>query len=166
MEDSLPAYPSGNNKVKVFISYSSKDADLMNELLTQLKVLAISDKQIEFWQDGLLEPGMTWDQEIKDKLHAAHIVLMLVSASFLTSEYVLNIEIKDTLLKQEKGEVSAIPVIVKPCAWRETPLAKFQALPRKGVPVTQYQDRDTAWLEIVTGVQSVIKNWKKKFESV
>ena len=163
MEDS-PTIPfSSNNKVQLFISYSSKDTDLMNELLTQLKVLAISDNQIEFWQDGLLEPGIVWDREIKEKLHAAQIVLMLVSASFLTSEYVLNIEIRDTLLKQEKGEVSAIPVILKPCAWQNTPLSKFQVLPRKGIPVTQYPDRDIAWLEVVTGVQSVIKKWKTKF---
>lgn len=134
----------------------------MNDLLTQLKVLTISDKRIEFWEDGLLEPGVEWDAEIKNRLYNAHIVLMLVSANFLTTEYVLNIEIKETLLRQEKGEVSAIPVILKPCAWKDTSLAAFQALPRKGTPITQYPDRDAAMLEVVTGVKRVIDNWKIK----
>jgi hypothetical protein len=161
MEGSQPHNAHGNNKVNIFISYSSKDVDLMNDLLTQLKVLTISDKQIEIWEDGLLEPGLQWDNEIKDKLHAAHIVLMLISAYFLTTEYIWNIEVQNTLSRQEKGEVSALPVILSPCAWMQTPLAQFQALPRKGRPITDFTDRNTALLEVVNGVQRVIKYWKQ-----
>ena len=152
------------NKVNIFISYSGKDSDLMNDLLTQLKVLTISDKQIEIWEDGLLEPGIDWDQEIKNKLNAAHIVLMLVSANFLTTNYIWNIEVQDTLLKQQKGDVTALPIILSPCAWTQTPLAKFQALPRKGRPITDFPNRDVALLEVVNGVNSVISVWKKKLE--
>jgi hypothetical protein len=151
-----------NGKVKVFISYSSKDADLMNELLVQLKVLTISNKQIEFWQDGLLEPGLKWDEEIKEKLHAAHIVLMLISAYFLTSDYVWNIEVQKTLERQEKNDVTAIPIILSPCAWMQTPIAQFQALPRKGRPITDFPDRNTALLEVVNGVYKVIRNWEQR----
>jgi hypothetical protein len=74
MENNPAVKNIGEKKVTIFISYSSRDIDLMNELLTQLKVLTITDKQIEFWQDGLLEPGLRWDEEIKAKLHTAHIV--------------------------------------------------------------------------------------------
>ncbi|MBD0294032.1 MAG: toll/interleukin-1 receptor domain-containing protein [Flavisolibacter sp.] len=157
---------SGKNKVNIFISYSSKDADLMDDLLTQLNVLTIDDKQIEIWQDGLLEPGMQWDAEIKDKLHAAHIVLMLISARFLTTDYIWNIEVQNTLSKQQRGEVSALPVILSPCAWMQTPLAQFQALPKKGKPITEFPNRDVALLEVVNGVQKVIAIWKKKLELV
>ncbi|MBD0366560.1 MAG: toll/interleukin-1 receptor domain-containing protein [Flavisolibacter sp.] len=157
---------SGKNKVNIFISYSSKDADLMDDLLTQLNVLTIDDKQIEIWQDGLLEPGMQWDAEIKDKLHAAHIVLMLISARFLTTDYIWNIEVQNTLSKQQKGEVSALPVILSPCAWMQTPLAQFQALPKNGKPITEFPNRDVALLEVVNGVQKVIAIWKKKLELV
>ncbi len=166
MESTLPLNVYQNNKVKIFISYSSKDAALMDDLLTQLKVLTINDKQIELWQDGLLEPGLQWDDEIKDKLHAAHIVLMLISANFLTTEYIWNIEVQNTLSRQERGEVSALPVILSPCAWMQTPLAQFQALPRKGRPVTDFPDRNTALLEVVNGVQRVIKSWKTRLELV
>lgn len=162
MEVTLPLNADGHDKVKIFISYSSKDVDLMNDLLTQLRVLTISDKQIELWQDGLLDPGLQWDDEIKDKLHAAHIVLMLVSAHFLTTDYIWNIEVQNTLSRQKSGEVSALPVILSPCAWMQTPIAQFQALPRKGRPVTDFTNRDTALLEVVNGVERVIKNWKTK----
>ena len=168
MENHFAADPgvSMSNKVSIFISYSSKDAVLKEDLLTQLKVLTISDKQIEIWEDGLLEPGINWDTEIKDKLHAAHIVLMLISARFLTTNYIWNIEVEETLLRQQKGEVTAIPVILSPCPWMQTPVAQFQALPKKGRPVTDFPDRDTALLEVVNGISRVIAVWKKKLELV
>jgi hypothetical protein len=151
-----------NGKVNVFISYSSKDADLMSDLLIQLKVLTISDKGIEFWQDGLLEPGLKWDEEIKNKLHSAHIVLMLISAYFFTTDYIWNIEVQNTFERQEKNEITAIPIILSPCAWMQTPIAQFQALPRKGRPITDFADKNTALLEVVNGVHRVIRNWKQK----
>ena len=166
MENQSSTNSPGSNKVYIFISYSSKDADLMDDLLTQLKVLAISDHQIEIWQDGLLEPGMEWDQGIKEKLHAAHIVLMLISARFLTTNYIWNIEVQDTLSRQQKGEVTALPVILSSCAWMQTPLAQFQALPRKGRPITDFPNKDVALLEVVNGVSRVILSWKKKLELV
>jgi hypothetical protein len=91
---------------------------------------------------------------------------MLISAHFLTTEYIWNIEVQNTLSRQEKGEVSALPIILSPCAWMRTPLAQFQALPRKGRPVTDFPDRNTAFLEVVNGVQRVIKNWKTRLELV
>jgi hypothetical protein len=87
---------------------------------------------------------------------------MLVSAHFLTTDYIWNIEVEQTLPRQEKGEVTAIPVILSPCAWRQTPLTQFQALPRRGKPVTDFPNKDTALLEVVNGVQSVIRTWKDK----
>lgn len=158
----MPGTAEKTNKVSIFISYSSKDLDLMNELLTQLKVLTISDKQLELWQDGLLVAGLQWDDEIKNKLHEAHIVLMLVSANFLTTDYIWNIEVQQALDRQKAGEVTAIPVILSPCAWTQTPLAAFQALPRKGKPITDFADRNTGLLEVVNGVQQVVKSWKNK----
>jgi hypothetical protein len=62
MENNPAVKSVGEQKVIIFISYSKRDVDLMNELLTQLKVLTITCKQIEFWQDGLLEPGIRWDK--------------------------------------------------------------------------------------------------------
>ena len=163
-ESVLPLNAQGNDHVHIFISYSSKDTELMQSLLTQLKVLTISDKSIAIWEDGHLDPGTEWDDAIKSKLHTAHIVLMLVSANFLTTDYIWNIEVQDTLSRQQRGEVSAIPIILSPCAWTQTPIAQFQALPRKGRPITDFPDKNTAMLEVVNGVHRVIKNWKTRLQ--
>jgi len=157
---------SGNSKVKIFISYSGRNTELKDELLTQLKVLTIADKQLEIWEDGLLEPGIQWDDEIKKKLHEAHIVIMLVSAQFLTTDYIWNIEVEQTMHRQKQGEVTAIPVILSPCAWMQTPLSQFTALPRKARPITGFPDRDSAMMEVVTGLQAVVKSWKNKLQLV
>jgi hypothetical protein len=150
------------NDVNIFVSYSSKDKDLMNELLVQLKVLTISNKNLNIWHDGLLEPGVLWDKSIKDALHSAHIVLMLVSANFLITDYIWNIEVQSALEKQKKDELTVIPIIMKPCDWESTIISEFQALPRKGVPVSTSPDRDTVLAAITKELKAVIQNWSKK----
>ena len=162
MAQAVTTLPGENTHVNIFLSYSSEDIELKKSLLTQLKVLTISDKHINIWDDGLLQAGDQWNKKIKEKLHSAHIVLMLISANFLTTDYILNIEVQNTLERLKNDEVSALPIILSPCAWMQTPLSQFQALPRKGKPVTDYPDRNTAFFEIVTGIQQVINNWKLK----
>lgn len=153
------------NGVKIFISYSSKDKDLMEDLLSQLNVLKISKNNLEIWYDGLLEPGVKWDNEIKDKLHSAHIVLMLISANFFNSEYIWNIEVQSTLEKQRQGTLSAIPVILKPCDWTSTPIGEFQSLPRKGKSITSFADKDAALAEVVKELKYIINKWEDKIDA-
>jgi hypothetical protein len=151
--------------VKVFISYSRKDKDLMEELLTHLKVLTRSNPHLEIWYDGLLEPGVLWDDTIKKKLHSAHIVLLLISANFLITDYIWNIEVQSTLEKQQKGELTAIPVIMKACDWEPTPIGRFQAIPRKGMTISSFPDRDEGLSLVVKEIKSVIEVWSKKIKS-
>jgi hypothetical protein len=50
-----------------------------------------------------------------------------------------------------------IPVILRPCDWTSSPLARFQALPTNARPVTQWQDQDEAFQDIVRELRKVIQ---------
>jgi hypothetical protein len=54
---------------------------------------------------------------IDENLATAHIILMLVSASFLASAYCFNIDMKWALERHERGEARVIPVILQPSDW-------------------------------------------------
>ncbi|MEM6520024.1 MAG: hypothetical protein AAF722_11925, partial [Cyanobacteria bacterium P01_C01_bin.70] len=58
------------------------------------------------------------------------------------------------------GEAVVIPVIVRPCDWRNTPCNKLGWLPQNGEPVTTWSDRDAAWLNIETGIKQVAESLK------
>ncbi len=49
------------------------------------------------------------------------------------------------------GKIVVLPIILKPCAWKDAPFAKFQVLPTDGVPIvsSKWHSRDEPFLEIV-----------------
>jgi hypothetical protein len=49
-----------------------------------------------------------------------------------------------------------VPVILRPCAWHEAPFSRLQAVPRDGRPVTRWDDRDEACLDVANGVMKVV----------
>jgi hypothetical protein len=71
---------------RIFYSYSHLDAGLHEELGKYLAPLRRHNK-IEEWHDRKIEPGANWDIEISSQLESAHLILLLLSADFLNSEY-------------------------------------------------------------------------------
>lgn len=142
--------------VKLFISYSHIDKRLCDKLLTQLSSLKYLGV-IETWHDGDIAPGGSWKKTIDENLETAHIVLFLVSADFLNSHYCCAIELPRALERHAQEGVIIIPVLLRPCVWRVTPLGSFQALPRSALSVTEWRNRDAAFADIAQGIWQVVE---------
>ena len=85
-------------------------------------------------------------------------MLLLVSADFIASDYCWGEEMTKALQRHERGEGRVIPVILRPCRWRSTPLAKLQAVPRDGKPVTDWLSRDAAFDDIAAAIERIIED--------
>lgn len=68
---------------------------------------------IHFWHDRGISAGTEWEQEIEQQLHSAQIVLLLVSPDFIASDYCYNKEMQRVLEQHARGEVGAIPIILR-----------------------------------------------------
>lgn len=55
------------------------------------------------------------------------------------------------------GEACVIPIILRPCYWKDEPFAKLQALPKNAKPITTWSDRDEAFLDVELGIRSAIE---------
>jgi tetratricopeptide (TPR) repeat protein len=137
---------------KVFISYAHEDETLKDELLSHLASLR-RQGVIAPWHDGDIRVGGEWDAEIRAHLDAAEVILLLVSADFIASDFCHELEMKHALERHKRGEARVVPVFVRPCDWKDAPFAKLQVLPKNGKPVTTWKRRDDAWLDVVTGVR-------------
>ena len=76
---------------KVFISYAHEDEFYSQELDKHLSVLRRTG-YIDTWTDRKIVPGEAWSNVISEELQAARIILLLVSADFLASDYCRGIE--------------------------------------------------------------------------
>jgi eukaryotic-like serine/threonine-protein kinase len=60
--------------ISVFLSYSRKDKDMLDELITHLAVLRRTGK-ITTWHDRDIEAGSEWEPAIQHQLNTAKIIL-------------------------------------------------------------------------------------------
>jgi hypothetical protein len=135
-------------KPTVFISYSHKDEAWKDRLVTHLEVLQCQGL-LDLWDDRRIYAGQDWEQEIEAAMNAASAAVLLVSADFLTSAFILGKEVPRLLERHDKEGLRIFPVIVRPCAWKQVEwLARMQVRPNDGRPLSagdEYQvDADLA----------------------
>ncbi len=141
--------------VSLFYSYSHRDEDLRVRLQDHLAVLRRAGHITE-WHDRDIDVGEDWAKAIDENLATADIILLLVSASFLASDYCWGNEMTTALDRHQRGEATVVPVILRPCRWQTSPLAKLQAAPRDGRPVTQWPDMDAAFDDVAEKIERVV----------
>lgn len=145
--------------LKVFYSYAHTDNDYLSDLQKHLKVLEKMGK-IKSWHDREILPGDEWSEEIIGQLKEADIILFLVSADFLASDYIWRKEIDIAMERRSKGKAIVVPIILKPCLWKQTEFANLQALPldRQGrlTPISKWDDRDEAMSIVADGLNKLI----------
>lgn len=115
-------------KIEVFTSYSHKDENLCDELDSHLSSLK-RQGVIDNWYDRKIGPGKEWYGQIDEHINSAHIILLLVSSDFLSSDYCYDIEMKRALERHKSKQARVIPIILRPVDWKGCPFEKLQALP-------------------------------------
>ncbi len=149
-----PEPPPSPRTPRLFISYAREDEAMRVELGKHLRILE-RRKTVEIWHDRMIAPGEDWMNKIDKELEGADIIVLLVSADFLNSDYAYGKEMKRALERHQAGEARVIPIIVRAAAWKLTPLWKLQALPEDAHPITQWSHPDKAWEEVTLGINQV-----------
>jgi tetratricopeptide (TPR) repeat protein len=141
--------------VEVFCCYSHTDEAWLRKLETHLSLLQ-RQGLISLWHDRLIVPGADWTKSIDTHLETASVILLLVSANFLASDYCYGVEMKRALERQEAGEARVIPILVRPVDWTGAPFAHLQSLPNDAKPLASWRNKETALADVVAGIRRVI----------
>ncbi|MCB0190757.1 MAG: toll/interleukin-1 receptor domain-containing protein [Anaerolineae bacterium] len=146
----------------VFVCYSPKDELEKEQLLTHLGVLR-ELSLVDIWDDTRIAGGTEWEQEITNAIARTSVAILLVSANFLTSQTIKELEIPELLKRRENDQNFVIyPIIAKPCAWNSFEwLSKIQVRPHGGEPIWvkgKDIDVDVELTKIATEVTDIIKS--------
>lgn len=141
--------------IKLFYCYSHKDRLLRDKLDGHLSMLRRTNL-ITAWYDGELLPGTPWEQEVQNQINSAQIILLLVSADFLQSDYCYSKEMEQAMARHFAKEARVIPVLLRPVDWTGVPFGSLQALPSNAVPVVSWLDMDGAFQDIAEGIRRVV----------
>ena len=152
-------------RLNLFISYAQVDRSFRDELANHLSSLRRGEV-IRDWFDGDVTAGSEREQAVREHLQRAHLILLLVSADFLASDVCYSQEMRAAMQRHEARKARVIPILVRPTDWHNAPFAKLAVLPSNRQPVSQWPNRDEAWLEVVQGIRRVIDDLLSGGETV
>jgi hypothetical protein len=119
---------------KVFISYSHKDRRWLDRLLVHLKPIE-REGRFDLWDDTKIAAGQRWKDELRDALETAKVIVLLVSADYLASDFIIEEELPALLDRTSASGTTIIPVILSPSLFNHTNLGMFQAINSPEHPV-------------------------------
>ncbi|NOQ65283.1 MAG: TIR domain-containing protein [Methyloprofundus sp.] len=144
--------------LKIFCSYAHEDADIMRELRVHLSSLRRKE-QIEDWDDRKIPAGGQWAQEIEDQLNTADIVLLLISADFINSDYCMKIETARALQRIEEDNISVIPIFTRECVIEGLSFAGLDGRPKDCAWIAQQSSTDKAYTEVVNAISELVRQY-------
>ena len=154
---------SENQAIEVFFSYAHEDEELRDELAKHLSLLE-RQKVIAAWYDREIGAGTEWKHSIEQRLNSAQVILLLISADFLASDFCWGVELRRAMERHEAGEARVIPVILRPVDWRSAQFGQLQALPKNALPITTWSNQDEAFLDVARGIRQVVKELQEPEE--
>lgn len=155
----------------LFYSYAEKDKALLKRLEEHLSVLR-QEGDIRELHKRDITPGTEWQHEQDVYMKKASIILLLISPSFLASDYLYNNEMRQAITKCKAGKAIIIPVILCPCDWKKVPfgenehLADYEIVPRSEKAVTSWAKRNEAYAEIAQAVRKAVQNLREYAEEM
>ena len=145
---------------RVFYSYSHEDRSYCQKLRKHLALLERSGIIVS-WFDREILPGSDWAYEIDEHLNQSEMVLLLVSANFISSDYCFGKEMARALERHDAEECLVIPIFIKPVDYSGAPFARLQMLPSNGRPAIMWKPQDAAWEDTAKGVRKVAETLGK-----
>jgi len=103
-------------RILVCLSYSEKDDKEKDRLLSHLDILRQAG-MVDVWSIDQILPGDDWEQELNQQLASAQIIILLITANFLASDFAHK-HIFPQLRKRQSENVPIFVVIARPCTWQ------------------------------------------------
>jgi serine/threonine protein kinase len=113
---------------KVFISYSHQDQKDFDEFEKHFSPAKLQHL-FTVWSDKQIEHGTKWEPEIRKALNEARVGLLLVSANFLASRFIQEVELREILQAAEASELKLFWVPLSAAMFDRVGLKQWEAAP-------------------------------------
>lgn len=143
--------------LNVFVSYSHRDKKHLLKLKAHLAGLEL-EGAIRCWWDGLIEPGVLWERSLISAIESADIVVLLLTADFINSNYCVETELKSARERERRGQIDIVPILVDDFDLGSHWIGKLQMISIDGKSLVASRSGARGWTSVVTQL-------RRKFDS-
>lgn len=140
--------------IEIFISSAPDDKEALTVIEMQLRP-AMRNGQIHLWGRGDVIPGRNVEQEVTTHLENAHVILLLVSPSYMASDDLYQ-EMVRAIHYRETKQTQVIPILLRSVQWEDTLFGNLKPLPANRQPINRWRDKSEAFYEVAQGVKRVV----------
>jgi hypothetical protein len=94
----------------IFISYAHEDTGTM-KLLSEAITTRLADASVQIWNDQAIATGASWETEIIRHMERSRVAVLLLSPSFLKSDFIVQTELP---FLRRKADTEGMELIVVP----------------------------------------------------
>lgn len=140
---------------RLYYCYALEDGALCTQLESHAAVLK-GEGHIKGWSRRQLKAGDDPIKVIDSELRQADIIVLLVSVALFNVEGDFEEELNRVMERHRRGRARLIPVLVRPVSLSAQVLAQQAFLPKDGVAVTSWSNRDEAWAHVISELRKIL----------
>lgn len=142
------------HQIKIVVWSAPEDLPFWLQFSHHLEALKYR-KLITLWHPQEILPGVQVREAFNARLQEADLILLLVS-SYLLPDICGN-EMEQVWQRCSQGDVTVVPVLLRPCDYQGTPISQMLFLPEKDKAITQWSNRQAAMREVAKGIRHVVE---------
>jgi hypothetical protein len=147
---------------RCFLSYSHKDHEGFEQLRAQLAPVAQAFS-FAIWHDKRIQAGDYWNHRIQTEIDQAEIFVLLTSADFFNSGYIIAHELPAIRQRHRAAGALVLPVIYRDCYWSAMFGNYIQAVPVTPDgslrPVQNWRPINDGFAASAKAIAAAIEDW-------
>ena len=151
-------------KAHIFISYAHEDKEWVLEGPGKIHLIPgirrHTNPDAEIWFDEGLVIGEKWDEEIHNHIVQSHIAILLISESFVSSDYIVNKELVWIKEQVEKNDMKIVPLLIGNITEKSKRIIDWiyqrQIHPSETQPLCNYLNDKAQWDHMITSILNII----------
>ena len=146
-------------RTKIFICYSHKDEQYLDELCNHLIPL-VSKQNLVLWDDKRISTDKDWQKKFLALINEAYVIILLISSDFIALDNILKFVLPTLLDVFRKEEVAVFPVIISGGLVKDKSFAKLKFInePDKSISKLKHGEREAIWAQLADRVSFLSHN--------
>ena len=148
---------------QVFFSFCQQDKQWLDEILIGLQPF-LRQKPFLLWDESKILAGEEWLKEINHALSSAKVAVLLVSPSYLASDFIAKQILPPLLDAAENDGLTILWIAVRKCSYQVTEIKRYKAVNRPSIPLAALtgSKRDDALVSICQQIASAANQESEK----